>query len=55
MSRLVAEGLRTDEIASKLSCSERTVKNVLRTAIRRLGLVNRTHAVAYAIRSGALT
>ncbi|MFE0028581.1 LuxR C-terminal-related transcriptional regulator [Amycolatopsis sp. NPDC059021] len=52
--RLIADGFRTDEIASKLSCSEGTVKNVLRGAMQRLGLANRTHAVAYAIQSGAL-
>jgi DNA-binding NarL/FixJ family response regulator len=52
--RLVAEGLRTDEIAVKLSYSEGTVKSVLYGAIKRLGLANRTHAVAYAIRTGAL-
>ncbi|GAA4531825.1 helix-turn-helix transcriptional regulator [Amycolatopsis samaneae] len=52
--RLVADGFRTDEIATKLSCSEGTVKNVLRGAMQRLGLTNRTHVVAYAIRSGAL-
>lgn len=52
--RLVADGFRTDEIASKLSCSEGVVKNVLRGAMQRLVLVNRTHVVAYAIRSGAL-
>jgi DNA-binding NarL/FixJ family response regulator len=52
--RLVAEGLRTDEIASKLSCSEGTVKGHLHAAMKRLGLTNRTHTVAYAIRTGAL-
>ncbi|MTD55846.1 DNA-binding response regulator [Amycolatopsis sp. RM579] len=52
--RLVSEGFRTDEIASKMVCSEGTVKNLLYGAIKRLGLANRTHAVAYAIRSGAL-
>jgi DNA-binding NarL/FixJ family response regulator len=52
---LIAEGFRTDEIAAKLSYSEGTVKSVLHGTMTRLGLVNRAHAVAYAIRAGALT
>lgn len=50
--RLLAEGLDTGEIASRLSCSERTVKNVLYGLTTRLHLRNRTHAVAYALREG---
>jgi DNA-binding NarL/FixJ family response regulator len=50
--RLVAEGLDTAEIASKLSYSERTVKNVLYGMTTRLQLRNRAHAVAYALREG---
>ncbi|MFI7122009.1 LuxR C-terminal-related transcriptional regulator [Amycolatopsis sp. NPDC049868] len=52
--RLVAEGFATGEIASKLSCSEGSVRAMLYGLIRRLGLANRPHAVAYAIRTGAL-
>jgi DNA-binding NarL/FixJ family response regulator len=52
---LIAEGFRTDEIASKLSYSEGTVKGVLHGVMTRVGLANRAHAVAYAIRAGALT
>jgi DNA-binding NarL/FixJ family response regulator len=52
--RLLAEGFRTDEIAAKLQFSEGTVRTTLYGAIRRLGLVNRPHAVSYAIRTGAL-
>ncbi len=48
--RLVADGLETREIASKLSWSERTVKNVLHEITTRLQLRNRAHAVAYALR-----
>jgi DNA-binding NarL/FixJ family response regulator len=48
--RLVADGLETREIASKLSYSERTVKNVLHELTTRLQLRNRAHAVAYALR-----
>ncbi|MFF4606455.1 LuxR C-terminal-related transcriptional regulator [Streptomyces sp. NPDC001339] len=52
--RLVAEGLDTGEIASKLSYSERTVKNVVHELTTRLHLRNRAHAVAYALREGYL-
>jgi DNA-binding NarL/FixJ family response regulator len=51
---LLAEGALTDEIAERLAYSEATVKYVLYGLLQRLGLQNRTHAVAYAIRSGAL-
>ncbi len=50
--RLVAEGLDTGEIASKLAYSERTVKNVVHGLTTRLHLRNRAHAVAYALREG---
>ena len=50
--RLVAEGMDTGEIASKLSYSERTVKNVVHGLTTRLQLRNRAHAVAYAFREG---
>jgi DNA-binding NarL/FixJ family response regulator len=52
--RLLAEGLSTAEVAGRLNYSERTIKNVLHDVITRLKLRNRTQAVAYAIRSGAL-
>ncbi|WP_225826390.1 response regulator transcription factor [Streptomyces naphthomycinicus] len=52
--RLLAEGLDTVEIASKLSYSERLIKSVIQTVVKRLELRNRTHAVAYAIRMGIL-
>ncbi|MEZ0094226.1 LuxR C-terminal-related transcriptional regulator [Streptacidiphilus sp. EB129] len=50
--RLVAEGMDTEEIAGKLSYSERTVKNVMHGLTTRLLLRNRAHAVAYALREG---
>lgn len=50
----VAEGLDTDEIALRIGCSEGTVRNTLHSLMRRLGLSNRSHVVAYALRSGAL-
>ncbi|HEY5835858.1 response regulator transcription factor [Streptomyces sp.] len=52
--RLLAEGMDTAEIANKLSYSERLIKSVIQTVVKRLGLRNRTHAVAYAIRMGIL-
>ena len=52
--RLVAEGLDTSEIASRMCYSERTVKNVLHDLTSRLQLKNRTHAVAYAVREGLI-
>ncbi|UZJ33562.1 helix-turn-helix transcriptional regulator [Streptomyces endophytica] len=50
--RLVADGLDTTEIATKLSYSERTIKNVMHGLTTRLHLRNRAHAVAYAVREG---
>jgi DNA-binding NarL/FixJ family response regulator len=52
--RLVAEGCDTGEIATQLSYSERTIKGILHDVTSRLGLRNRAHAVAYAIREGVL-
>ncbi|BCB75784.1 response regulator transcription factor [Phytohabitans flavus] len=52
--RLLADGLDTGEVALKLNYSQRTVKNIIYGVMTRFGLRNRTHAVAYAIRSGAL-
>ncbi|HVC26005.1 MAG TPA: response regulator transcription factor [Acidimicrobiales bacterium] len=52
--RLVADGFDTAEIAGRLGCSERTVKNVIHDVTARHALRNRCHAVAYAIRAGAI-
>jgi DNA-binding NarL/FixJ family response regulator len=52
--RLAAQGLDTGEIASKLCYSKRTVTNILHDVMSRFQLVNRTHAVAYAIREGLI-
>ncbi len=52
--RLLSEGFDTEVIAARLNYSERTVKNVLYGLMARLGLKNRAHAVAYAIRTGAI-
>lgn len=52
--KLLANGLDTAEIALKLAYSERTVKNIVHGLLSRLELRNRAHAVAYAMRAGAL-
>lgn len=52
--RLMADGLDTAEVASRLAYSERTVKNVLYGVTTRLQLRNRTHAVAFAVREGLI-
>jgi DNA-binding NarL/FixJ family response regulator len=51
---LVAEGLSTAEVAVELAYSERTIKNVVHGVTTRLGLRNRTHAVAWALRQGLI-
>ncbi|MFJ9031037.1 LuxR C-terminal-related transcriptional regulator [Streptomyces sp. NPDC102274] len=51
--RLLADGLDTSEVADKLNYSERTIKSIVGAMTLRLGLRNRSHAIAYAIRSGA--
>jgi DNA-binding NarL/FixJ family response regulator len=52
--RLLSEGWDTNEIAGRLSYSERTVKNVIHDITARLHLRNRSHAVAYAVRQGLI-
>ena len=52
--KLVADGLNTREIATRLAYSERTVKNILHDVTKRLQLRNRSHAVAYALRQGLI-
>ena len=50
--KLLADGLGTNEIASALAYSERTIKNVIHDVTTRLNLRNRSHAVAYAVKAG---
>jgi DNA-binding NarL/FixJ family response regulator len=52
--RLLADGFDTAHIAAELNYSERTVKNIIHHLLIRLRLRNRSHAVAYALRSGLL-
>jgi DNA-binding NarL/FixJ family response regulator len=50
--RLVADGLSTREVATRLAYSERTIKSVIQDLVLRLNVRNRTHAVAHAVRNG---
>ncbi len=52
--RLLADGCDTSEIADSLAYSERTIKNVIHDVTSRLHLRNRSHAVAYAMRTGVI-
>jgi DNA-binding NarL/FixJ family response regulator len=52
--RLLADGLDTAEIAGQLAYSERTIKNIIHDLTTRLNLRNRSHAVAYAVKSGLI-
>ena len=52
--RMLGEGCDTREIARRLAYSERTVKTVIQDLSQRLGLRNRSHAVAYAVRNGLI-
>ena len=51
---LIAAGQATREVASELSYSERTVKNVLHDAVTKLHARSRSQAVAVAVRSGLI-
>ncbi len=50
--RLVAQGLANQEIADKLSISERTVGKHVSNILDKLHLANRTQAALYALRRG---
>lgn len=52
--RLLAEGMDITEIAQRLNYSERTVRNIIHGVLSRMKLRNRVHAVAYALRNGAM-
>ena len=52
--RLLAEGMGIIEIAQRLNYSERTVRNIIHGVLSRMKLRNRVHAVAYALRNGAM-
>jgi two-component system, NarL family, response regulator DevR len=48
--RLVAQGLSSREIATKLYLSENTVKGYVQEILHRLGVKNRTEAVMVAVK-----
>jgi len=50
--RAIAGGLSNKEIATKLSISEKTVKNHINNILSKLHLFDRTQATLYAIRQG---
>ncbi|MFB6716607.1 LuxR C-terminal-related transcriptional regulator [Streptomyces sp. NPDC056358] len=50
--QLLAAGYETEEIATKLGYSIRTIKNRIHGVTTRLQLKNRSHAVAWALRRG---
>jgi DNA-binding NarL/FixJ family response regulator len=52
--KLLADGRSTTDVARELFYAERTVKLIVQGVVRRFGLRNRTHAVAYAIRHGLI-
>jgi DNA-binding NarL/FixJ family response regulator len=52
--KLLSDGLDIKEVAAKANYSERTVKTIIHDLLFRLNLRNRTHAVAFALRSGAI-
>ncbi|ANY07680.1 helix-turn-helix transcriptional regulator [Pseudonocardia sp. HH130630-07] len=52
--RLFAAGLETADVARQLNYSERTIKSTVHAVKERLGLRNRAHAVAHALRIGAI-
>ncbi|MBE2199446.1 MAG: response regulator transcription factor [Anaerolinea sp.] len=50
--RLVAQGLTNQDIAEKLTVSERTVRTHVSNILSKLHLANRTQAALYALREG---
>ena len=50
----VAQGKSAREIAKILRITKRTVDEHVRSAVRKLGALNRTHGVAVALRGGAI-
>jgi DNA-binding NarL/FixJ family response regulator len=52
--RLLAEGAGTQDIATSLSYSERTIKTLIQEIERDLGARSRAHAVAEGIRRGLI-
>ncbi len=53
--RLVAEGLSNKEISSRLSLSDKTVKNHISHILAKMNLTARTQVAVYAIRAGLVS
>lgn len=53
--QLIAEGLSNKAVAEKLYISENTVKYHLKKILQKLGVQNRTEAVAYALSAGLIS
>jgi NarL family two-component system response regulator LiaR len=53
--RLIAQGLTNQDIAEKLTISERTVGKHVSNILDKLHLANRTQAALYALRRGLAT
>jgi DNA-binding CsgD family transcriptional regulator len=53
--RLLADGLRHEEIGKRLGIGSETVRTHLRKASDRLGAATRTQAVATALRQGLIS
>lgn len=51
---LVAQGQSNKEIARRLTISEATVKSHVSSILAKLGMLSRTQAALYAVRSGLL-
>ena len=51
---LLAEGMRTQDVADRLSLSPFTVRTYVERSMEKLGAATRTHAVAIAVAGGAL-
>jgi two-component system response regulator DegU len=52
--RLFANGALASQVAQQLYVSPKTVKNHLSSIYRKLGAVNRTQAVALAVKQGII-
>lgn len=53
--KLLAEGMFNKEIASRLSISERTVKNHVSNIFKKISVADRTQAAVFAIRNNLIT
>jgi two-component system NarL family response regulator len=52
--KLISEGQSNREIAAQLAIAENTVKNHVRSILRKLGALNRAQAAAIAVASGVI-